>query len=281
MSTVAVLSLSKLIGGVILGYLLLVLLLAGCQRSMIYYPAHGTEEGLTKKAAAYGLEPWRNAAGDIIGWKTPADSESGNAPSAIIFHGNAGNALHRTYFVSCFTEQEYWSPWNVYIFEYPGYGARDGRPSEKKIKTAAEEAAASLIEEGGVASPVYLVGESLGTGVACYLAGKHSDAVAGLLLITPYTSLVDVGKHHYGWLPVGLLLRDRFDNREALTEYSGPIAFVVAADDRVIPAEIGRQIFEAYDGPKRLWQIGGRGHNTLDYHPDATWWREVLQFLRK
>lgn len=261
-----------------LGYVLLVLVMAGCQRSMIYYPKRNSASVLRKRAADRGLEAWTDGDGTLTGWKTPAPSHSEAVPAVVVFHGNAGHALHRTYFAKGFQDQGTRAPWQTHLFEYPGYGAREGRPSESAILAAAESAVKPLLNRDKNA-PVFLVGESLGSGVACHLAGQYPDKVAGLLLITPFPSLPAVGRHHYPFLPVDLLLRDRFDNQRALRDYNGPVAFVVAEQDRVVPPELGISLHEAYTGPKQLWRLGESGHNTISYHPDAPWWTEAINFL--
>lgn len=268
----------KMIGILVLIYGGLVLIMAGCQREMIYFPSTSPEEHLLKEAQAKGMTAWRNADHELIGWKksSPEPGNGGNA--VVIFHGNAGYALHRDYFVDGFLALEDQQPWTIHIFEYPGYGARQGRPSEERFKAAAGEALAGLLGENY--DRLFLVGESLGTGVATYLAGRYADRIAGLLLITPFTSLVEVGRKHYPIFPVGMLLRDRYDNLEPLQGYGGPVAFLLAGADEIIPPALGRRLYAAYAGPKHLWVQEGRGHNSLNYHPKAAWWQEVVDFLR-
>jgi len=268
----------KMLGILVLIYGGLLLFVVGCQRKMIYFPSQGPEELLLKEAKAKGMTAWRDAEGNLIGWKaSPEDgTEGGNA--VVVFHGNAGYALHRAYFVDGFLSLNDQPPWTVYIFEYPGYGARPGRPSEETLKATAGKAVESLFGEDF--SRILLVGESLGTGIATHLANRFPDRIDGLLLITPFTSFVDVGRKHYPIFPVGLLLRERYNNRKALQGYHGPVAFLIAGADEIIPPALGRRLYEAYEGPKRLWVQEGRGHNTLDYHPRASWWSEVTEFLR-
>ncbi len=141
---------------------------------------------------------------------------------------------------------------------------------------AAEEALRNVPADG---RPLFVAGESLGTGVAAALAARHPERVAGLLLITPFLNLADVGRRHYPWLPVRLLLRDRYDSRAALRRYRGPAAFLLADHDEVVSAESGRLLYESYQGPKRLWRQAG-GHNTINYSPNAAWWRETAKFLQ-
>ncbi len=260
---------------ILLVYAGMLIMLAGCQRQFIYYPSRASEQGLLDIARGVNMEPWRDPDDRIIGWRTSSDDdETGNV--MVVFHGNAGYALHRTYFSEGFKSISRSDKWDVYIFEYPGYGARPGRPSEKAIKEAAVSAVHGLTEKG---HDVYLIGESLGGGVACYLAGKKPDDIKGLFLITPFTSLVDVGRHHYPFFPVGLLLRERYDNLDALENYGGPVAFMLAERDEIIPASLGMRLYEEYDGPKKLHVQEGRTHNTLMFPPGAEWWDDISAFL--
>ncbi|MBM9604909.1 alpha/beta hydrolase [Desulfopila inferna] len=267
----------KTFGILLLVYGVLVLMAAGCQWKMIYFPSHGSEKRLLEEAQAKGMEPWRNGNGDLIGWKSPLPQSKDDINSIVVFHGNAGYALHRDYFVEGFSAVKGSAPWIVYIFEYPGYGARPGRPSEKNFKAAAEEAVTDLFSDK---DRLYLVGESIGTGVASHLAQRFPERIDGLLLITPFTSLADVGKKHYPILPIETLLRERYDNLTALKDYSGPVAVLIAGADEIIPVSLGRRLYDAYSGPKAIWIQEGRGHNSLNYDPEASWWKEVINFLQ-
>ncbi len=257
-------------------YVGLLVMIAGCQRQFIYYPSRAPERDLLDLARGVNLEPWRDSDEEIVGWRTPAPEGTRVKNAIVVFHGNAGYALHRTYFVHGFESIPDADSWQVYLFEYPGYGARSGHPSEETIKQAADEAVQQLRETD---LRVFLLGESLGSGVATYLAGTYPDEIAGLFLITPFTSLVDVGRHHYPIFPVRLLLRERYDNVKALEHYGGPVAFLLAGRDEVIPTPLGLRLHEAYEGPKKLIVQEDRTHNTLMYQPHAAWWREVTEFL--
>lgn len=255
----------------ILVYVGLLILLAVLQRRLIYLRSQAPETRLVARAAEAGLEPWRDAEGTIIGWR--GSTGRVQAPNRIlVFHGNAGYAAHRSHYVRVLGPR-----WEVYLFEYPGYGARPGEPSETSIQEGAEAALAQLLREDN--RPVYLLGESLGSGAACYLAGCHPDQIHGLLLVTPFTSLPDVAAWHYPFLPVRWLMADRFDNVEALRAFRGPIAVLLAGSDEVVSMESGRRLFDSYAGPKRLWIQEDAGHNEIDFRPSAEWWRESTDFL--
>lgn len=268
----------KVLRVIVLAYLGMILYLSGCQKSFIYYPNRAAESDLLAMAAYHRVEPWRDAEERIIGWFRKDARATTGANRVVVFHGNAGYAQHRTYFADGFQARPD-SFWDVYIFEYPGYGARPGSPSEKSITSAAESAVRLLLDETD--APLYLVGESLGSGAACHLARTFPDRVRGLFLVTPFTSLVDVARHHYPVFPVRLLLRERYDNITALQAYRGRIAVMLAGRDEVDPARFGQALYDAYDGPKQLWVQEDRRHNTLDLLPSAPWWRDVTVFLTK
>lgn len=259
-------------------YLAFVGMIAFLQNSLIYFPQRESLESLEPQARLQGLRPWRDETGAYQGWR-PRLPEDGPTPAnrLVAFHGNAGHALHRSYFVDGFRGLGDGRLWEPMLFEYPGYGAREGKPGEKAIVEAAKRAVAGLRRDD--ARPVFLLGESLGSGVAAQVAAAMPGEVAGLFLVTPFTGLADVGRRHYPWLPVGLLLRDRYDAEEALKAYRGPAAFLLAGRDEVVPVELGRRLYEGYQGPKELWVQEEAGHNALDYRPQAPWWEEVSDFL--
>lgn len=246
-----------------------VLMLAALQRQMIYYPMRADAAALAAEATALRMAPWRDAQGRAHGWVREGDAP--DAPRLVVFHGNAGYALHRGYFADGF------AGWQVFLFEYPGYGARDGEPSAESIKQAAGEALESLLAADK--RPLFLLGESLGSGVACETAAAHPHAVAGLVLVTPFTTLEELASHHYPWLPVSLLLTERYDCVGPLRDFRGPIAVVLAGRDEIVPVALGRRLYETYAGPKYLHEDARAGHNSIDYDPRRAWWAEIAAFL--
>src|ERR1043166_3402683 len=130
------------------------------QRRMIYLPTRVKQAEAEKWAAGSQLQPWINGAGQGIGWKRPVKEAGGQV---LIIHGNAGCALDRDFYADKIQEVD---RLNIFILEYPGYGSRGGHPSEASILSAAREAIALLKGNG----PLFVLGESLGTGAASYLA---------------------------------------------------------------------------------------------------------------
>jgi hypothetical protein len=265
-----------------------VLVVSGCQDAFVYHPTTADEQTLLVRAAENGLEPWPNAGEGRMGWYAPAPSAAATGgpaspePAAphrvIIFHGNGGQAVHRDHFVRGFQSAGAQGRWEVYILEYPGFGSRPGDPSEQALLGAAREAV-DLLLEADPARPVYVVGESLGTGVATRIAAEYRQAVPAVFLITPFTNIVDVGARTAPRFLVRAVLRDRYDNEEALARYEGRVGVLLAGRDNVVPTDLGRRLYEGYDGPKRLWMQEAAGHNNLDYDPRLPFWGELTRFL--
>jgi pimeloyl-ACP methyl ester carboxylesterase len=166
---------------------------------------------------------------------------------------------------------------NVILAEYPGYGGRRGVPSEDSLVEDARQTVRLAFGEFG--SPLYLWGESLGCGVAAALAGDSSVPVDGLVLVTPWDSLTELARSLYWYMPVRLLLLDRFDSVKNLQDFKRPVAVVMALQDEIIPAARTLRLYEALNQPKHLWKFPAAGHNSWPTGPDEQWWGEVVQFV--
>ena len=260
----------RIVRFLILIYLGLMLFLGACQNRLLYYPTKAPEAALLKQAQAEGVQPWRNRAGELIGWHSPNPTATRRI---IVFHGNAGYALHRTYYVEGLSPHG----WEVFLFEYPGYGARGGSPGRDAFLPAARQAIEELLRND--TRSIYLLGESIGSGTAAALAGENPDKIRGAIFVIPFARLVEVAKAHFPFLPIGLLLRDKFDNLAALEKYRRPIAVAVAENDEIINPEQGRKLHAGYEGPKLLITFPGATHNEFPTAPSAPWWKQVTDFL--
>jgi pimeloyl-ACP methyl ester carboxylesterase len=245
----------------------------GCalQRKLLYFPTKIPADAVIQAGAEHGFLPWKNPSGQIIGWKIPA---SGTATgSVLIVHGNAGSAIGRDYLAQPIHDAE---PVDVFVLEYPGYGAREGSPSKASFIAAAEEAF-QLMPAG---LPKYIVSESIGTGVACELAKNHPQEVAGMALLAPYHNLASVAQRHIWFLPTYFLLLDRFNPEECLKSYHGPVKFVVAGSDEVVGPASGLRLYDSYGGIKDLQVFAGAHHNDIESQPPG-WWEQVFLFWRQ
>jgi pimeloyl-ACP methyl ester carboxylesterase len=261
---------------VVLVWLGLLAFLALSQRSMIYYPSKNSTAALEQEATIQGFLPWKNPQGETIGYQSLVAPTDPRPPVAmVIFHGNAGYALHRTDYDTILRAAAPDHALSLYILEYPGYGARPGAPSQGAFLTAAREAIDTIPPE----TPVILLGESIGTGVASATASAIPDRIAGLLLLTPFDNLANVAQHHYPLLPVRWILRDQYPSADWLKNYHGPVAIILAEDDTIVPAKFGHKLHDMYEGPKLLILADQADHNDLLHTLPPSAWQEALQFL--
>lgn len=260
--------------GLLICIAIYVLVCIGCasfQRKLIYFPPILTSKQVDAEARTAGLERWSNSSGQSIGVKRlslqkPAEGQ------LLITYGNGNHATGCAPYVDVVQSV---AAFDVFILEYPGYADRPGSASEKNFYRAADEA----LRELDPSKPIYLLGESLGTGVAAYLAGKYPDKIAGVVLLAPYNRLADVAQYHMKILPVKLLLMDRFSSEKFLKTYHGRVGVLVAGKDTVVPEKFGLRLYNSYTGPKRLWQFPDDNHWTVMNQPPE-FWNEIVGFWR-
>ncbi len=195
-------------------------------------------------------------------WHWPGTSGT----TIVHFHGNAGNRAHRIDALEPFHRLGH----GLLLLDYRGYGGSQGSPTEDGLYRDAE-AAIAWLEQHGDSELIYF-GESLGCGVAVEMAVRHRPR--SLILQSPYTSLVDVAKQRYFFLPVRLLMKDRFDTIDKIAEVTCPILMLHGARDGLVPPEIGERLFEAAPEPKRWVLIKGVGHNDMPVSPT---YREAIR----
>jgi hypothetical protein len=246
----------------------------GCacwQRRLIYYPPVFTTEQVDGFAKAAKLERWRNTAGQAVGMKRLSPTQPAEA-RVLLVYGNGSCATGCARYADVIQKA---AALDVFILEYPGYADREGKPSQDSLFRAANEGLRLLWTTG----PVYLVGESLGTGVVAYLAGTFPEKVAGVVLFAPYNRLADVAQYHVRILPVDWLLVERFPSEDYLRQYHGPVAVFVGGKDHVVPEKFGRRLYEGYAGPKRIWEFPKANHGTVTERTPGDW-KEIVDFWR-
>ncbi len=156
------------------------------------------------------------------------------------------------------------------LVDYRGYGSSGGSPSDR---TMVQDALRWHDRFAG--GRIYVFGRSLGSGVAVQVAAAR--AVAGAILVAPFDSLVEVGKRHYPFLPVSLMLRHRFESVALAPRIAAPLLCIVATGDEIIPAEHAKRLYDAWAGEKRWLPLEGAGHNSTDGMP--AYWNNIHKFL--
>jgi hypothetical protein len=248
-------------------------LFSGCniQNDFLYFPdsSRPSEESLK----ASHLKPWQVSTTDYRGFV--AFSEIAKPKGTIIvFHGNAGKAADRTYYIETLSALGY----RVILAEYPLYGGRKGTLGEKAFVSDATETVRIAFEQFG--GPVFLLGESLGCGVAAAVAARTPIKIAGIILITPWETLASVAQSKFSFLPVRLLLTDKYDSIGNLKSFKGRIALVGAERDEIIPISHARRLYDSFSVvEKRMWIVKGAGHNDWPMHAQASLWKEITDFI--
>lgn len=252
-------------------YLLMLLAVFLLQRKMIYFPERHTPDQHQQILASLNLKSWPTVEdGRAVTSRTPMADVKG---TVVVFHGNAGSAMHRTYYIDALQRLGY----RVIVAEYPGYGARRGTPSEAELIKDGIATVKRVWQE--FKDPLYLCGESLGSGVVSGIVASKQVPVKGLLLITPFDSMANVAQHHYWFFFAKWLLKDKFDTLSNLMDFTGSTAVILAERDEIIPNKSTRALYDALPGRKRLWRFEQASHNTLPVEASNPWWQEAMQFL--
>lgn len=241
-----VLSVIALLG---LGYAGISALLYFKQRDLIYFPAATT---IPASETDFSLA---QDGVTLRGWKL----NPGKAKALIYFGGNAERLeSSRAEFAQLFPDR------TVYLLPYRGYGASDGKPTE----TALFSDAVALYEAVHAQHPtgdIAVIGRSLGSGVASYLASQRS--VEKLVLVTPFDSLADVAQSNYPWLPARWLISDVYASHEYLQHYPGPLLILRAGRDEVVPPANTDRLVTSLEVPPAVVDFPLADHNDISLQP--------------
>jgi uncharacterized protein len=263
--------------------LLVVGLLWSQQRRLLYLPAPRAVPPAAAVLPAAEEVSFETEDGlRLAGWFVPAvhrGSPSGGLreakpPAVVVFNGNAGNRSLRAPLAAALAR----AGLAVLLFDYRGYAANPGRPTEEGLAADARAALAYLAARPDV-DPARLVyfGESLGAAVALRLAVERPPAA--LVLRSPWASLTEVGRRLYPWLPVSLLLADRYDSLGRVGRLAAPLLVVAGERDGIVPAAHSRRLFDAAPQPKRFVLLPGADHNDLDLLAGERLLAELQAFL--
>jgi fermentation-respiration switch protein FrsA (DUF1100 family) len=251
---------------------LVVSLLAGLwifQRHLIYLPT-GTVPPIADVLPGWSEETIATQDGlKLLAWyRTP---ESGK-PVVVVLPGNAGNRSDRAPLGARLAEEGY----GVLLIDYRGYGGNPGHPSEGGLELDAR-AASSFVREQAPGHDVILFGESLGAAVAIGLAVDEPPAV--LILRSPFTSLADAAAEHYPFLPVRVLLRDRYPSYDRIGGIQSPVLVVAGTEDSIVPLAQSRTIYELAPHPKEWLSINNADHNDYELLAGTTLVSTVVRFV--
>jgi fermentation-respiration switch protein FrsA (DUF1100 family) len=244
------------------------------QRRLIYFPSRDPVP-----SAATLIPGGRDVVLDtedgkrLGAWYLPAAGDQ-RGPAVIVFNGNGGDRSGRALLALGLSRLDM----SVLMFDYRGYGGNPGTPSEKGLAADARAAQAWLAKQPAVdPDRIVYFGESLGAAVAIGLATERPTAA--LVLRSPFTSLADVAKVHYPWLPVGRLLIDRYPSIDRIGSLSTPVMVIAGDRDDIVPESLSKKLYDAAGDPKRYLLVPGTGHNDPELVDGDRMLEEVGRFL--
>ena len=192
---------------------------------------------------------------ELGAWFVPADPAKDTGMAVMYAPGNGGNRAGRAGIAGKLSDRGL----AVLLMDYRGYGGNPGSPSEDGLTADADAAAAALEEIGYPPHRTIYFGESLGSGVVAALQARHQPA--GIVLRSPFTDLADVGAHHYPWLPVRALIRDRFSVVDHLAGSDVPVTVIYSLGDSVVPSELSARVADRATSLFERVVIAGADHN--------------------
>lgn len=226
------------------------------QRHLIYFPAAGGAPPVGVDGAPPPREVKLATSDGLALDATYLAPREPDGVVVLVANGNGGDRMMRTPLANALAREGL----GVLLFDYRGYGGNPGSPSEKGLGYDVRAARNFLVQDLDVAPERLLYfGESIGTGVITGLAAEHPPA--GMVLRSPFSDLASIGSRHYRFLPVRLLLRDRYPQERQLRTVEAPVTVVYGSADSLIPPEESRAAAAAVPNLRTLVEVEGAGHN--------------------
>ena len=228
--------------GIVAIYLIVLIFLFFFQRNLMYHPDENNYSGdnLEVNIEKVTIKTTDNI--NLLGWFHNKNLKS--YKTIVYFHGNAGTLENRIHKLNHFKDMDV----NFLIIAWRGFSGNKGKPSEKGLYEDGKSAINWLLDKGVKEKNIVIYGESLGTGVATHLSQNKN--FGGLILETPFTSMIDAAKNFYPYIPVGLLLKDKFDNKSKIKNISIPVLIMHGEVDQIVPFFMGKKMYEIANEPK-------------------------------
>ena len=233
------------LSSLIVAYLVMIIFIYFYQRNLLYHPSENNyqndkiqfnyDEIFIKVDEEIQLKSW------II------NKDFKKFKTLVMFHGNAGHLSNRIYKLN----ELYKLDINILLISWRGFSGNKGSPTEKNLYADAKAAIKWLNGKGIDNNQIILYGESLGTGVAVEIGKKN--IFNSIILETPFTSMENTAKIYYPYLPVGLLLKDRYDSISKIKMIKTPILVMHGKKDNIVPFSMGKEMFEKANNPKHSY----------------------------
>jgi hypothetical protein len=251
------------------------------EKGFIFHPERSNDSATPD---VYGIEYddviFRTGDGlNLNGWFVPGKKPSPDADlhTLLWFHGNAGNINRRLDNIKMMYERV---PLNVFIIDYRQYGRSEGKVSEQGTYIDARAALAYLHSRKEInREKIIFFGRSLGSAVAVELA--LNEKCRALILETPFTSILEMGKKLYPFLPLSLLLKTKYDSLAKIRNIKVPILVMHGDKDDLVPFEHGKRLYDIANEPKEFYTIPGAGHNDTHIVGGDKYFDVIRNFVNK
>ena len=230
------------VSSVVLAYFIIILFVYFYQRNLLYHPSENNylNDKITFNYEEIFIETDKKI--KLKSWFIKKDLDK--FKTILIFHGNAGNLFNRVYKLNELNKLDV----NILLISWRGFSGNKGKPTEKNLYHDAEEAIKWLNNRGAISKNIILYGESLGTGVATELG--TSNAFGGIILESPFTSIANAAKIYYPYLPVNIILKDRYNSIGKIKNITTPILIMHGKKDNIVPQKMGLELYEKANQPK-------------------------------
>ena len=212
------------------------------QRDLLYHPTENNYDGdkLTVNIQEVKIITDDNI--DLLAWYHNKDI---NKFKTILFlHGNAGSLENRIHKINHFEDMNI----NFLLLSWRGFSGNIGKPTEKGLYQDARSAVKWLVKQGVIEENIIIYGESLGTGITTEIAQNKN--FAGIILETPFTSMVAAGKSKYPIFPIKLLLKDKYESDKKIKNIKSPVLIMHGEEDQIVPFWMGEKMFQMANEPK-------------------------------
>ena len=223
-------------------YLILLAFIYFYQRNLLYHPNENNYSGDNLTVKVEKIKTLTSDNLNLNGWFHKKNLD--DYKTIVYLHGNAGTLDNRIHKLNHFKDIDV----NFLIIAWRGFSGNNGKPTESGLYIDGKSAVNWVLEQGVKEENIVLYGESLGTGIVIEIAQNRN--FAGVILETPFTSMVNAAKQFYPYIPINILLKDKYENEKKIRNINIPIIVMHGEEDTIVPFSMGKKIFEIANEPK-------------------------------
>ena len=255
----------SILGLVVLIYLTITFILYYSQRSLLYHPSENNYSGDKLIVPIDKIKILTDDNIELIAWH---HKKKGNYKTILFLHGNAGSLENRIHKINHFNYMDV----NFLIVAWRGFSGNKGKPTENGLYIDAKSAVKWLKNKGVNEEDIIIYGESLGTGVGTEIAQNKN--FAGIILESPFTSMVDAGADKYPIFPIRFLLKDKYESDKKIKNIKSPILIMHGEVDKIVPFWMGKKMYDLAEEPK-YYYFSKYDDHMMEYND------ELLSALKK